>query len=58
MNHRMNSEDGPTPGAHAAAARRTVWDDEPWLDHHIEELLGALSAISCLRLQDGPDGSA
>jgi hypothetical protein len=47
----MNCEKEPKPCSHAAVARPTGWDDEPLLDHHIEELLGALSDLE----RRGPD---
>ena len=56
MNGSTNTEDKPTAGALAAAIANGP-DDERLLDHHLEELLGALSAASRLALQEPPDAS-
>jgi len=57
MNRPTDSEDKPKGATHAAAGD-TGSDDERLLDHHLEELLGALSAGSQLGLQAPPDASA
>jgi hypothetical protein len=46
MDDITNSHNDPHPVTHAAGARPTSWDDDPLLDHHIEELLGALSDLA------------
>jgi hypothetical protein len=51
MTHRIKpeAEDGHGPG-HADSARVTAFDDETLLDHHLEEMLGALGDLELLRL--------
>jgi hypothetical protein len=56
MNHRMNCEDNASPCPQAATGP-AGWDDERLLDHHLEELLGAFSAATRLRLPAPPDAS-
>jgi hypothetical protein len=56
MNLRMNCEDNLKPGTQAATGP-TGWDDERLLDHHLEELLGAFSVATRLRLPAPPDAS-
>ena len=56
MTHRTKTDpqDRPEP----EPALTTHWHDEPYLDHHLEEMLAALSAVPRLRLQPSPDISA
>jgi len=57
MNGSTGTEDEPKPGT-VSASGSTGSDDERLLDHHLEELLGALSAASRLDRQAPPDASA
>ena len=51
MTHYMKPEGDDRPGyAHGDSARATAFDDETLIDHHIEEMLGALSDLQVLRL--------
>jgi hypothetical protein len=58
MDHFTNSESDADPIPRAAMARATTWYDELPLDHHIEELLGALNAVGRLGLRAPPDAPA
>jgi hypothetical protein len=51
MTHHIKPESDDRPGhAHADSARGVAFDDEALIDHHIEEMLGALSDLQFIRL--------
>lgn len=59
MAHRIKPEIDDRPGhTRADSARAGGPDDEALLDHHVEELLGALGELDRLRLHDGLDNRA
>jgi hypothetical protein len=50
MNHRTKPDNHDRPESEPASP--TQWYDEPFLDHHLEEVLAALRAATGNRLTD------